>query len=412
MPETNEVPVDGHPRKRAARPASRKAGARSRGLAFVLAVALIPLALAACGSSSSSSSGSTTSSSSSSGSSGSSAAVASATSAVEELEKRPTSFTVPPLPKKPPTGKTVDYVSCGVPVCIATGAVVKEAAEAVGWHYKFLNAGLTPSSVAAAYEQAVIDDPAGIIGTGGFSPELFVHQLAKLKEKGVTVVLNITENPKNLPGVTYIQAGASAQKEKGEEIGKWILSDSKGKDAHVGIISTPATPVYSHAHASIEESMSSSNCESCSVTTYSFAEPDIGTKLPTEIVTFLRTHPEINYLFFDFANETDGVPSALASAGLSSKVKLTTTDSGAIEDEYLKKGQLSVTAADPWPEAYWGMFDIILRAQQGAPLKEAEEIVYPRMLFTGSNVVVSPNTAPPPLVANYQEVWKKAWHAG
>jgi hypothetical protein len=58
------------------------------------------------------------------------------------------------------------------------------------------------------------------------------------------------------------------------------------------------------------------------------------------------------------------------------------------------------------------MFDIILRTQQGAPLTPAEEIVYPRMLFTGSNVIVSPNTAPPPLVANYQEVWKKAWHAG
>jgi ribose transport system substrate-binding protein len=236
------------------------------------------------------------------------------------------------------------------------------------------------------------------------------HQLAKFKEEEIPVVLNITENPNNIPGVTYIAEGAEAQKEKCEEIGNWILADSNGENAHVGIITAPATPVYSHAHESIEEAMSSENCSECSVTTYKFNEADIGTKLPTEIVTFLRTNPEINYLFFDFANETDGVPSALASAGLSSNVKLTTTDSGSVEDEYLKNGQLAVTAADPWPEAWWGMFDVILRADQGAPLKPAEEVVYPRMLFDSENAVTSPNAAPPPLVENYQDIWKKAWH--
>jgi hypothetical protein len=410
MSDTNATPESGRAPRRAFGPPSSRKRASLRGTAAVLVAALAAVALAACGSSSSSSS--STSSSSTSGSSGSSAAVAKATSAVATLETRPTTFTVPPLPKKPTAGKTVDYISCGVPVCIASGIFVKEAAEAVGWHYKFLNAGLTPTSVAAAYEQAVNDDPGGVVGTGGFAPELMVHQLAKLKEKNVPVALNITENPKNVPGVTFIQLGTKGQTEKGEEIGDWILADSKGKDAHVGIIHAPATPVYAYAHKSIEAAMSSANCNSCSVTKYEFPEADIGTKLPTEIVTFLRTHPEINYLFFDFANEVDGVPSALASAGLSSKVKIATTDSGSIEDEYLKKGQMSVTAGDPWPEAYWGMFDVILRAQQGAPLAPAENIVYPRMLFTGSNVLVSSTAAPPPLVANYQEIWKKAWNVG
>ncbi|MHB1468071.1 MAG: sugar ABC transporter substrate-binding protein [Solirubrobacteraceae bacterium] len=377
---------------------------------------LATVAIAACGSSesksaSSSSSGSSSSSTSSEGSSTeASKAVAEAEGKVKELEKRPTEFSVPPLPKKPTPGQTIDYIACGLPICIAQQAFVREAAEAVGWHFKFLNAGLSPTSVDAAYEQAVHDKPAGVIGTGGFAPELFVHQLAKLKEEKVPVVLDDTEHPK--PGVTEIVASEKFQEEKGEEIGQWILANSKGENAHVGIITTPLTPVYSNTHNGIKKYIGGTSCKSCSVTEYQFPEENIGTKLPTEIVTFLRTHPEINYIFTDFANELDGVPAALKSAGLSEKVKLTTTDSGNIEDGYLKKGEEAATAADPWYEAYWGMFDAILRVNQGAPLKPNEEIQYPRMLFTPTSVITTSTGAPPPLVANFREVYKKAWHVG
>jgi ABC-type sugar transport system substrate-binding protein len=409
MRETNGMPEGhGYPFSRTTGPAgSTRRKAPLRGVVAALAFAVIALALAACGSSSSTSS---TSSSSSASSGTASAAASEATKQVLELETRPTAFTVPPLPAKPATGKTIDYIACGLPVCIAQQVYIREAAAAVGWKFKFLNAGLSPTSVDAAYEQAVNDDPAGVIGTGGFAPELFVHQLAKLKEKNVPVVVDDTEGSE--PGLTEIVGSSSFQLEKGEEMGKWILADSKGTGAHVGIITTPETPVYAATHKGIEKFIGGSGCSSCSVTTYDFPEEDIGTKLPTLVVTFVRTHPEVNYLFFDFANELDGVPSALASAGLSSKVKLVATDSGNVENEYLKKGQESATAADPWPEAYWGMFDAILRADQGAPLSQNESIVYPRMIFTGTNVLATNSSAPAPLVADFQSVYKKAWHVG
>jgi ribose transport system substrate-binding protein len=382
-----------------------------RGAVAGLGVVAVAVLLAACGGSkeeSKESSGSTKGSKAASASV--SKAVAEAEAKVKELEKRPTEFTVPPLPKKPTPGQTIDYIACGLPICIAQQAFVREAAEAVGWHFKFLNAGLSPTSVDAAYEQAVHDKPAGVIGTGGFPPELFVHQLAKLKEEKVPVVLDDTEHP--VPGVTEIVASEKFQEEKGEEIGEWILADSKGEKAHVGIITTPETPVYSNTHAGIKKYIEGEGCNGCSVTEYKFPEENIGTKLPTEIVTFLRTHPEINYIFTDFANELDGVPAALKAAGLSEKVKLTTTDSGNIEDGYLKKGEEAATAADPWYEAYWGMFDAILRVNQGAPLKPNEEIEYPKMLFTPSSVITTSTGAPPPLVADFREVYKKAWHVG
>jgi ABC-type sugar transport system substrate-binding protein len=409
MRDTSGMSESGRPSRRASRPNSSAKRTSLRGLALAALVAIMGLALAACGSSSSSSS-SSSSTAASSGSSGSSNAVAEAKKSVEELETRPTSFSVPALPKKPEAGKQIDYIACGLPVCIAQQEYIKKAAAAVGWKFKFLNAGLTPTSVDAAYEQAVNDDPGGVIGTGGFAPELFIHQLAKLKEKGVPVVVDDTQNPK--PGITEIVGGRAFQQVQGEEIGKWILADSNGKDAHVGVVTTPETPVYSATHTGISKYVGGSSCSSCTVTTYEFPEEDIGTKLPTLIVTFLRTHPEVNYVFTDFANELDGVPSALKAAGLSEKVKLLTTDSGNIENEYLRKGQEAATAADAWPEAYWGMFDAILRVDQKAPLAPNEGISYPRMIFTGSNVLSTSSSAPPALVANFEETYKKAWHVG
>ena len=69
--------------------------------------AVLGLTLAACGSSASSSTSSTTATTSS----GNAAAVAAAASYVQSLEQRPTTFSVPSLPSKPPTGKSIDFMA-------------------------------------------------------------------------------------------------------------------------------------------------------------------------------------------------------------------------------------------------------------------------------------------------------------
>ena len=47
---------------------------------------------------------------------------------VAKLLVRPTVLSVPALPKKPPTGKTVDFMACGVPSCQAYGTILANAA--------------------------------------------------------------------------------------------------------------------------------------------------------------------------------------------------------------------------------------------------------------------------------------------
>lgn len=377
-----------------------------RGLRGAVTAALLALLVAACGSSGSSSSSSSGSSASNAAASGSGNA-SGAAAAVAALEQRPSAITVPALPHKPAAGKTLDYVYCGLPVCQAFGALVKSAAAAVGWNVKELNAGLTPQTVSAAYSQAVVDHPAGVIGSGGFSPSLFTHQLAELAAAKIPVVLAADAPATN---VTATIGGPDYEGANGQELGQWIRSDAKGQNAHVAIFTTPATPIYAATHAAIRSALASPNCSGCSVTSYSFPETDIGSKLPNEVTSFLDTHQDINYLVFDFSNEVDGVPAALATGGQASKVKILTTDTTSTESGYLKNHQEAAAAAVAWPELFWGGFDTILASSEGQSPAVAASIKYPHMLITGSNLVTTAGLFP--LVANYQQAFKTAWHVG
>ena len=360
--------------------------------------AVVVLTATACGPSQSGPSGS------SNDSSVNAAAVSSAKAAVAKLLERPKTLHVEDLPSKPTPGKTIDFVACGLPVCVAFGADVQKAARAVGWNYKLLNAGGTPETIAAAYDQAVRDNPGGVIGSGGFSPSLFSNQLSQLAAAHVPVMLNVVDS--NAPGITGIILDKSFVEESGKEMGQWILADSNGKNAHIAIISTPLTPIYAAAHAGLE-GVIKDGCTSCSIDTYSsFQFGDIGTTLPAGIVTYLTSHPNVNYLFFDFNLEVNGVPAALDTAGLAKRVKITSTDITQPEAGYLKDGTMAATSANPWVEAMWGAVDGILRADQKAT---AAPIQWPHQILNGSNLVSLDRY---PLVENYESTFKAAWKVG
>ncbi len=315
-----------------------------------------------------------------------------------------------PLAKRPTPGRTVDFVACGLPVCLSFGAAVQSAAAAVGWHYKLVNAGLTPITISAAFDQAVRDKPAGVIAAGGFPPSLYARQLSELKAENIPVVA--TSIATTQPGIPWVAIGGAWEAQAGTDMGDYILSTSGGKNANVVIATTPSTPVYSSLHAALAKVINSSACSGCSVSTFSFPETEIGTTLPGDIVSYLRSHPNVNYVAADFANELDGLPAQLKNAGLAGKVKLITTDTGATESTYIKEGEEAAAIDVPWPEALWNAFDVILRVNSGQPVAPAANITLPAMILTQSDIPAVATQGIFPLVSDYQSVFKKAWHVG
>lgn len=383
--------------------------------AVVAAVAVAALAISGCGSSSSSSAGGGSSTSASvssgSGSSSTSPAVAATKAEVAQLEQRPTSISVPSLPSKPPAGKTLDFIACGVPACLNFAPILKEATDAVGWNLKTLNAGLTPQTVAAAYDQAVRDKPGGVIGSGGFPTALFSHQLQELHSEGVPVVLHDQPaSDANTTGVTAILMSDADNTLYGQEMANLVLADSGGHNVHLGMVITSQVPVFAYEHKALESMTTSSACVSCSYSTLQFPETAVGTTLPSEVVSFLRANPNINYLFFDFTDAVAGVPAALHAAGLAGKVKILTTNLTPEQAAYINAGQMWATAGLPWPETLWADFNVILRAVTNQPIAPAAAIKLPRMIITKNNLPSYNGQPYFPLVPDYQQTFKTAWH--
>jgi ribose transport system substrate-binding protein len=369
------------------------------------AVAVLGLALAACGGSSSA--GSSPAASGGSGQTG--ASLAQAKQVVQQLLARPAAFTVPTLPSRPPTGKTIDFIACGVPSCQAYIPILRQATDAVGWHLVAINSGITAQSVAAAYDQAVRNKPSGgVIGSGGDSPTLFSHQLQELHAEGVPVVLQVVP-PTTATGVSAVVLSKPEEIQFGTEMADYILANSGGHNVHLGIVTTPQTPVFSYEHGPLTKALSSSSCSSCSVSTFSFPETDLGTTLPSEVVSFVRSNPDINYLFFDFSGEVDGVPAALHAAGFTNKIKIVTNDDTATESAYMNAGEELAASGNPWPEVCWKEVDILLSAAMNVPLGPSAGIKLPNMILTKSNLPKSSGFYFP-LVTNYQQIFKQAWH--
>src|SRR5919198_169492 len=175
----------------------------SRRLVALLTVLAVAVVAAGCGSSSKSS----TSSGSGSGSGSSSeAAFPEAAQATAKMQQRPTSIGLTePVGKKIPTGKTIDFIQCGVPACKVEGDILAEATKLLGWNMKRINAGATPETIKAAYQQAINDKPDAVLGSG-FPKVIDAAELAQLKKMNIPVVQAFVEDQPG-DGLTAVIAG-------------------------------------------------------------------------------------------------------------------------------------------------------------------------------------------------------------
>lgn len=327
---------------------------------------------------------------------------------VAKLKQRPTTFEVPALPKKPETGKTVDFVVCATPTCRGFIPYLQAATDAVGWKLQTVQGGFAPQEIANAWNKVLRDKPDGVIASGGIPPELFANQLKELQAQNIPVVLHDQPATDN-PAVTGVVLSDAANRQFGQELADMIIADSNGQAAHLAMFTTAQVPVFANEDKALTDTLNSSACNGCSVEQSPFLVADAGTTLPSRVVSFLRAHPKTNYVYFDFNDAVDGVPAALTQAGLMDKVKLMTNNIATTEANYMRNGQLWAAAANPWPETMWQDLNVILTKDQNAPLDKALAVELPNWILTKDNLPDFGNDPMFPLVEDYQQIFKKAW---
>jgi hypothetical protein len=372
------------------------ARSRSRRAAGVAALGVV-LAIVAAGC------GSSSSSSGSSGGQGStsSANLSAAQQVVTQALQRPSSITVStPVGKSVPSGKKLVFISCGVSVCQLQGQIVAQAAKTLGWTSSTIATDGSPTSVQSAYATALRQGANAIVTTAAIRAEI-ASKIPQLQSKGVVVSNCCTTDPVAAPFIyntsTPAQSAAIAKYLAAE-----IVADSKGK-ANTLYVNIPAFTILAALSSELKQSYNQ-YCPSCGFASIDVALPQLASA-PNLIVSYLRSHPSVNYVALSVANELDtGLPAALAAAGLSN-VKVVGQGGGPTDFQYLASGKELALVPFDYFNVDYQMVDALARHFAGVPVEQTPPPVW---MVTKSNLP-SNSTNLFPDVTSYQTQFTKLW---
>lgn len=370
------------------------------------------LTIAAC-SSSSSSSTSTSSGASSSGSGSSDggsdgSGVAAAKAYEATFLNPPTSINVStPLKSKPESGKLLVGLDSGLGSAKVLAQYWAQAAADIGWKYKDLISGTTPSAQQAAFNSAIQLNPAGIL-TSGIPEATISSGLALAKQKGIWVNTSAsTDQPSGAMFDTSIASPAQLD-EWGKMVAANVVVQSNGK-AVIQDFSLPVFPILEVFDKSFQAAIKQW-CPACKVTEHPQQGADIGTKTPQAVVSTVTREPDTDWLIFDLGDLETGVNAALSGAGLHGlHIGGLTADIPNIQA--LKDKSQDVWTAYSLPIVAYRQVDSFARKFEGIPTLNAN---LPTQLLTQDNVasMVADSAQNYVGVSDYRDQFKKLWLIG
>lgn len=392
--------------------------ARRRGRwSAVFAAMLVVLAtgaLAACGSSSNNSS---TSSAAAANSGGGDATLAEAETKYKAAITQPNTFKGPTDPVPAKKGIKVGILTCDSKLsgCSNAGKAMKKVVETeLGGTAKTYDGQSNPKVWNESILQMVADGVDGIAALS-IPPELIGQGLAAAKAKGIPVLRCCGAGGSPNPTVdTKGQVFANQDVDyagAGQANAAFVTVASKGK-ANVMVL-TDNSQGGVKAHVAGFTSELKKLCPGCKQDLVQTQTADVTTATPDRTVSYLRSHPSVDWIYLGYDPQGAFIIPALQKAGMAAKVKIAGILGNPQNLDYIKSGtiQQSDVMID---ETYygWAMTDQLLRALAKKPAAEPQGEGSPYYLVTkdAGNYPTSATdstgwTAPFDYPAAYRKLW-------
>ena len=209
--------------------------------------------------------------------------------------------------------------------------------------------------------------------------------IKKVQDAGAKWVLT-SVHPADVKDPIIVDANAYANDElMGKVLADFFISDSKGK-GNIVIEHVPAYPILGGFTDGFQAEVKAL-CPDCKVKIQNITIPDLAAgKVPSVMVSALRTNPDANYVGFDVGPFATGIDSALAAAGLSSKVKIIGEAADEAAIAALKAGKHTAwTGFDPVYSTYV-MMDAMFRDSLGMPIDQKQAGLQTTQILTKDNV--------------------------
>jgi ABC-type sugar transport system substrate-binding protein len=359
-------------------------------------IAAVALGVAACGSSDESS----PSTAASSGGSASSA-VGKAQAVMAEATKRPSDITVTtPIGKSIPTGKKLVFISCGTSQCQLQGSIIQKAAAHLGWTSKTVATDGSPTQVQEAFTTALRTGADGVI-LNASTRDAIAKQLEQAKAKGVAYV-GCCSTDQVGDGYLYNTSTPDQNGTIAEYLAAAIAADAKG-EANTLFVDIPAFTILGSLGEKLKKNYLS-YCPGCGFEKIDVALPRLA-DAPNLIVSYLRSHPDVNYVALSVTDALGtGLPAALKAAGLT-KVKIVGQGADPTAYQELAQGQILALVPFDYFAVDYQMIDALARHFAGVPIEQTPP---PRWLLTKENLP-SNYTELFPVVPDYESKFLKLW---
>jgi ribose transport system substrate-binding protein len=386
---------------------NRRRGGRPLGFIAIIGMLVLALAVAACGSTSSSTTSASSGSSggSSTAASSGSASTSAAASALTPYKTAPTTINIStPLKSAPPSGKTIVMLGTNNPSNVIIQQGLAKLAQMAHWNYSLVSYDpANPGTFTQAETTALAKHPQYLVEAG---LPLTASQLAMAKSAGAKWILD-SVYPVSVASPVIGQVDSYAQDAlMGKITADYFVSDSGGKGNAV-IEHVPAYPILDGFTTGFANEVKA-QCPGCKLSTTNITIPDlVAGKVPSDLVSALRSNSSANYLVFDDGPFADGVTSALSAAGLNGKVKIIGEAADQAGIAALKNGsEAAWTGFDPGYQAYEDM-DIAFRDAEGATIPLSQEGTQPTQLLTKDTIGSTTNWSAP---TDAQAQFLKLWH--
>jgi ribose transport system substrate-binding protein len=349
--------------------------------------------------------GSGDSASSSGGSAnGGNADVTAAKQLTDTSATRPTQITqAKPIDKPIPTGKKITFISCGVEACAVQGPILADGAKMLGWSVKQVGTDGSPEKVQNAF-QAAIRGGANAVIIDAADKDALAGPISAAKAKGVEVVTccSLAQQGKDV----LFNTGTPEQNAPiGKMLAGKVVADSAGK-ANSLYVNVSAFAILAAVGQTFEQEYKRL-CADCGFGKIDIPLTSLGKDAPDRIVSYLRSHPKVNYIVLSESGSLGpGLPAALQAAGLADKVKI--VGQGGNQQVYQDVGAGKIAAVTP-SSLYgydYSMLDALARKWAGVPVEQTSPEFW---LMTKDNMPSSIGGPAFPIVQDYKNQWAKLW---
>jgi len=370
-----------------------------RGLVGMLAIGAALSAVSGCGSDSG---GDASGNAAAGGSAG--PGVAKAQALAEKATTRPTSIDLTtPVGKPIPAGKKIFFISCGVEACEIQGDIIKQGAADLGWTATTIGTDGSPEQLQNAFKTAMRQGADGVI-LNAVTRATVAKQIEEAEQKGVAFVTCCSIEPTG-DGILQNVADKENSAKIGENLAAKIVADSGGK-ANTLFVNISAFQILQSLAKQFGSSYNGF-CPGCEYASIDVPITSIGKDAPDRIVSYLRSHPQVNYVVLSVSNALGaGLPAALRAAGLADKVKIVgqSADTQTFQD-LQAKSITSVVPFDYYAVDYL-MLDALARHFAGAPVEQAQP---PMWIVTAENMPEQATKGLFPVVESYRDEFTKLW---